>query len=77
MGYKYRHIECFNCKHKFMWQEGTDGDRYHGYRLKDSDTYIGRAVCPSCSNEMVVLPDIFRGVPIDDPRIEVDTIRPI
>ena len=71
MAYNFRKIKCLWCDHVFMWQEESgEGLIIHEYRLKDTKQLVSKCTCPKCNEELLVIPNKYEAIDIDDERIE-------
>jgi len=78
MAYEYREVKCPWCDHVFMWcKNAFEGLIIHEYRLKETKELVGKAKCPNCSMEMVVLDHLLEGVDVKDDRVEAVGVRGI
>ena len=54
-----------------MWNKNErEGLIIHHYRLKEIKEYVEEAKCPKCTEKMIILDNVFKGIDIDDERIE-------
>lgn len=77
--YRFREIECPNCRHQFIWFEHTyKGSSYILYRRKGYSEQLESTPCPKCNTEMAVLENSITGIDIQSESIEVaDIVRGI
>lgn len=72
--YEFREVQCYKCKHTFMWQR-ADGESTHAYCWKDTNVYLDLAKCPKCDNEMLIVPHTLEGIPKDTEGIVESGVR--
>ena len=78
MGYSFREVKCPFCDHIFMWnKDGREGLILHEYKFKETGKLVEKAICPKCSNDMLVLEHVLEGIDTMDDRIERIGIRGI
>lgn len=76
MGYKFREVQCFKCKHIFMWKKENESVLYE-YHMKDTNVLLNLAGCPKCNASILVVPHVLEGIPEDSDKVFKSGIRGI
>ncbi len=76
MGNIFSEVQCYKCRHIFMWQK--NGIEYQSeYRLESTNELLGIAKCPKCGTDMLVIPHVLEGISKDSSGIVKMGIRGI
>lgn len=69
MGYTFREVKCYKCRHIFMWKKEYETIFVEMYRWKENGECLGYAECPKCSTAMLVASHILEGIPKDSDNV--------
>ncbi len=76
MSYTFRNVQCYKCKHNFMWQK-AGGIEIYEYRHKETKQLLDMAKCPKCGADMLLIPNVLEGISKDSDQVVCQGIRGI